>query len=464
MSRRSSGTRTLRRVIEVQLASAAADIFRLLTESQVPDAEELKRGVTERITAAVERIFAVFETTSAGEKKPEAVELNPVHPPGPSSNSQEVPNKTIEEDAGTNSKSCRVCDKSFNRRGFLMKHVEKHLDGAEFKCGLCGHLLESSSDLKLHLQVHREHGRTCDVCGKKFSSICACEMHRQRHTGEKVQSASIKTKQAAIHSCSICSSDFIDKEAFLRHAETHDKEACCGVCSTPLDSKETLKDHIQKHRDAEKLFACSECGKSFPRKSSLERHVRLHAGERPYICEFCGKTFSENAVLKRHARCHTGGRPRNYACDVCGKNFTMSQHLNVHRRIHTGEKPFSCRVCGKNFRQVGNLDSHMRIHTGEKPFICSLCGKRFRQKISLETHERFHKKETAFGCTLCGKRFVQKVDLQRHTMTHTGEKPHGCRICGKRYQEKRSLEAHQKVHAKEGEMPKPQDQTNLLQL
>nr|XP_057903408.1 zinc finger protein 32-like isoform X2 [Doryrhamphus excisus] len=236
-------------------------------------------------------------------------------------------------------------------------------------------------------------------------------------------------------------------------------EPLCDLCG---NKRASVRPHVEQKgakphkRDlrveavqarTQQALVCKECGKDFPRKSSLERHVRVHAGDRPFICEYCGKTFMEKAVLKRHLKKHTGGRPRIHTCDVCGKKFTMSQHLHVHKRIHTGEKPYTCQVCGKNFRQVGNLDSHMKIHTGEKAFICSLCGKSFRQKISLETHERFHRKDKVYNCHVCTKSFVQKVDLKRHMLTHSGEKPHVCAACGKRYQEKRSLDAHMKVHA-----------------
>ncbi|XP_054620512.1 gastrula zinc finger protein XlCGF57.1-like [Dunckerocampus dactyliophorus] len=247
------------------------------------------------------------------------------------------------------------------------------------------------------------------------------------------------------------------KKRIDKHSE--EAEPLCDLCRNkcafdrPHTDQKGAKLHTRTLRvemvqtRMQQPLVCKECGKDFPRKSSLERHVKLHAGDRPFICEYCGKTFMEKAVLKRHLKNHTGGRPRIHACDVCGKKFTMSQHLHVHKRIHTGEKPYTCQVCGKNFRQVGNLDSHMKIHTGEKGFICSLCGKSFRQKISLETHERFHRKDKVYNCHACTKSFVQKVDLKRHMLTHSGEKPHACPACGKCYQEKRSLDAHMKVHA-----------------
>ncbi|NXQ02261.1 ZN132 protein, partial [Vidua macroura] len=41
--------------------------------------------------------------------------------------------------------------------------------------------------------------------------------------------------------------------------------------------------HEQVH-DGEKPHTCSECGKSFSKRSSLICHWKTHMGERPYEC------------------------------------------------------------------------------------------------------------------------------------------------------------------------------------
>ncbi|KAM9839078.1 uncharacterized protein ACBR49_017743 [Aulostomus maculatus] len=66
-----SDSRSLRAVVEQQLAAAAEQILRLLEERGQAGAEKLKELVAERITAAVEVILTVFEATSAARRGPE---------------------------------------------------------------------------------------------------------------------------------------------------------------------------------------------------------------------------------------------------------------------------------------------------------------------------------------------------------------------------------------------------------
>ena len=49
---------------------------------------------------------------------------------------------------------------------------------------------------------------------------------------------------------------------------------------------------------------CPTCGKSFMKQSQLERHVRIHTGEKSFVCEVCQKAFNQKTTLQTHMARH----------------------------------------------------------------------------------------------------------------------------------------------------------------
>ncbi|XP_018534070.2 zinc finger protein 32 [Lates calcarifer] len=144
-----------------------------------------------------------------------------------------------------------------------------------------------------------------------------------------------------------------------------------------------------------------------------------------------GSDTLKNESTANHNKSCTQERP--FSCTVCDKRFGCKGNLHAHMRSHTGEKPFTCAVCNKSFSAKVNLKTHMRSHTGEKPFSCSMCNKSFSQKKTLVIHMRSHTGERPFSCSFCGKRFSEKGTLKRHIRVHTGEKPYSCSVCGRNF-------------------------------
>ncbi|XP_044233425.1 zinc finger protein 347-like [Thunnus albacares] len=200
--------------------------------------------------------------------------------------------------------------------------------------------------------------------------------------------------------------------------------------------------------NSEKSFKCDACGKAFKYMSKLRRHLTIHTGEKPKTCETCGRDFRFNSGLLAHMRTHTGEKP--YLCNTCGKRFCKSSNLIKHERIHTDERPYPCNICGRHFISKYVSVVHMRSHTGEKPYLCNTCGKRFSEKSKLKRHMKTHTGERPYLCSTCGKRFSRKATLTNHIMRyHTGEKPYTCKICGGDFRSSSNLNCHMRTHIDE---------------
>jgi uncharacterized Zn-finger protein len=83
---------------------------------------------------------------------------------------------------------------------------------------------------------------------------------------------------------------------------------------------------------------------------------------KPHHCSQCSKSFDKKSKSKIHIRVHTGEKP--YSCSQCSKSFACSSALQVHLRTHSWEKPYSSSQCSKSFTQFSGLQKRLRIHFG----------------------------------------------------------------------------------------------------
>ena len=59
---------------------------------------------------------------------------------------------------------------------------------------------------------------------------------------------------------------------------------------------------VEQHELAYKVIVCSQCTKTFKRRSQMMRHVReVHENQRLYQCDVCPKRFNRQSTKNRHA-------------------------------------------------------------------------------------------------------------------------------------------------------------------
>ena len=195
------------------------------------------------------------------------------------------------------------------------------------------------------------------------------------------------------------------------------------------------------------LFQCSDCQRSYPNETTLERHIMNIHGEKLYPCDKCEESFVKNHRLKEHLiRKHL--KSRNFICDQCNKGFLLKPDLKIHViNVHTEDKPYKCQKCDSRFKRVSNLYTHQRTHDTTRNEQCPVCMKLFKNKESVRRCITNHTRiKQDYLCTWdgCKASLISPELLKRHiSRTHTAPKERiKCHVCSKDYSTQPDLKRH----------------------
>ena len=86
-------------------------------------------------------------------------------------------------------------------------------------------------------------------------------------------------------------------------------------------------------------------------------------------CNLCNFSPSESAKMQRHMRIHTGEKP--HSCNQCKFKTSTDDNLRVHMRGHSGEKPYKCTLCNFSSSTSGKITLHLKNHKEERPRKCN---------------------------------------------------------------------------------------------
>ncbi|XP_045529770.1 RE1-silencing transcription factor-like isoform X2 [Pieris brassicae] len=132
--------------------------------------------------------------------------------------------------------------------------------------------------------------------------------------------------------------------------------------------------------------------KGFGSVSKLSRHLRTHAGERPYPCKYCNKSFIKSQHYTRHLRVkhrdemRTGQSPDElYRCEQCEETFANQDELIFHSAIHATQN-LTCPLCQEKFDNVDDVTTHIKSHVNGVEFMCEYCELVFTTKEKYDNH------------------------------------------------------------------------------
>ncbi|XP_055298179.1 zinc finger protein 600-like [Sitodiplosis mosellana] len=350
---------------------------------------------------------------------------------------------------------CKTCGKAFKTRALLGYHNYIHTGQKPYKCKFngCEKYFRCFRMRNQHYKTHfnlEPSPFQCkiDGCDSQFSYPCAYRLHRARVHG-------IITR-----------------------------EYKCKVCSSALDTKEKLIEHVATMHppieDEERIYPCTYdgCKKRFKNRQSWSLHQRAHSDEL-LICSIdgCEKQFKFRSMLKLHqSKEHKTNESvqndeRNVqkpiqeqqdqdATFTHNDNDTRAQETICKEELNIEMDPMEQsdnEISAQNtedFEQnYENIDDEKQViepqlteiqHQKDNNYKCDDCGSTFGSQGSKEAHIlRFHA-GAGFACEYCKKEFSKRRNLRNHIhRMHDGDgKKHKCELCESLFYTKTELLAH----------------------
>ena len=104
------------------------------------------------------------------------------------------------------------------------------------------------------------------------------------------------------YNCIYCRTAFTDMHQLLRHITTmhNGRQFVCPQCQRSYDTKNELKEHVDKTHNKLYRYRCELCGKCFFARSLYLDHVAAHTGVERYTCSTCAMKFTNKSALKTH--------------------------------------------------------------------------------------------------------------------------------------------------------------------
>lgn len=199
-----------------------------------------------------------------------------------------------------------------------------------------------------------------------------------------------------------------------RNQETKEEKSSynCPLCEKVCTTQHQLTMHIRQHNTdtGGADHSCSICGKSLSSASSLDRHMLVHSGERPYKCTVCGQSFTTNGNMHRHMKIHE--KDTNSTTAAAPPSPLKRRRLSSKRKLsHDAESeredPGPAKKTVED-GQSGGLDK-----MADETFHCPVCFKEFVCKYGLETHMETHS-DNPLRCDICCVTFRTHRGLLRH--------------------------------------------------
>lgn len=222
------------------------------------------------------------------------------------------------------SKSRKVKD---NLSNASLAKFKKQNKMKKFLCDHCPKSFSSPSGLRYHKKaLKRTQKYECALCNKEFCEktilrhhmdiIHLNPQHEKKRSGRKPKNPEFH--HAGPYICETCGASLKTKGSYERHQYVHTdvKDVACHVCGKMFACKQYLATHMLMHTKRG-AYICKFCNKAYNSRTGLLYHRRYahadvqegneasyHPRRRPKgkknICADCGKSFLRKSQIEKH--------------------------------------------------------------------------------------------------------------------------------------------------------------------
>lgn len=207
----------------------------------------------------------------------------------------------------------------------------------------------------------------------------------------------------------------------------------CPICEAISTTQHDFTNHIRNHNnvrdssDDGSSFTCRICSKVLSSASSLDRHVLVHTGERPFNCKFCNLTFTTNGNMHRHMRTHKQPQHDRESYESDGSTDSSGSSQGVRKNYSHKRKSADDEHTNRRKIRAVNHNNNSIMSTSSSPS---------NQQQALQPPQKF-------CCPVCIRNdFNSMINLENHMDKEHPTIPAKCRHCEMVFKSHKALNAH----------------------